>query len=172
MAFYLLQHHRDRGLKLGQQLQIAMQAVKHCAQCRHFTEQDRCDICQNPKRDQGVICIVESPADLIAIEQTHLFSGRYFVLMGHLSPLDGLGPEELGLDLLQQQLASGQINEMIIATNPTVEGEATAHFIADMAAAKRIKATRIAHGVPIGGELEYIDNTTLAHAFSGRHEMA
>jgi recombination protein RecR len=172
MAFYLLQHHRDRGVQLGQQLQIAMQAVKHCEQCRHFTEQTLCDICQNAKRDQRVICVVETPADLIAIEQTHLFSGRYFVLMGHLSPLDGLGPQELGLDLLQQQLSKGDITEIIIATNPTVEGEATSHFIADMANAKKIKVTRIAHGVPIGGELEYIDNTTLAHAFSGRHEIA
>ena len=138
---------------------------------RTFTEQERCHICINPGRQQQQICIVETPADIIAIEQATDYKGLYFVLMGHLSPLDGLGPSEIGLDILAKRLVDEQIEEIILATNSTVEGEATAHYIADMVAQSRIRVTRIAHGVPIGGELEYVSGSTLSHAFSGRREV-
>jgi len=129
-------------------------------------------ICSNNKRNENtMICIVEMPVDVLALEQTALFSGTYFVLMGHLSPLDGVGPEQLGLDLLESRLACGKITEIILATNPTVEGEATAYYIAEMAKKFAIKVSRIAHGVPVGGELEFVDSTTLSHSFSGRTEI-
>ena len=169
MAFHLLERNRRGGSKLAHSLSAAMTDIGHCRDCRNFTEQELCEICQSPKRKLATsLCIVESPGDVIAIEQTGEFTGKYFVLMGHLSPIDGIGPEDLGLDRLAQQFASGQFNEVILATNPTVEGEATAHYIAEIAQEHKVSITRIAHGVPVGGELEYVDGNTLSHAFSGR----
>lgn len=169
MAFHLLERNRVGGSKLAEQLAKAMENVGHCHQCRNFTEEELCQICQSPRRqDSSLLCVVETPADVIAIEQTGDFQGRYFVLMGHLSPIDGIGPADLGLDLLDQQLQSGDIEEVILATNPTVEGEATAHYIAEMSAKYQVKLSRIAHGVPVGGELEYVDGNTLSHALTGR----
>jgi recombination protein RecR len=172
MAFQLLERQREGALKLSTVLHDAMQHVKHCERCRTFTEQQRCDICSNPRREaSGILCIVESPQDVIAIEQTAEFTGRYFVLMGHLSPIDGIGPSDLGLEQLLVILRDETINEVILATNPTIEGEATAHYIAQMCKEQGIDATRIAHGVPVGGELEFIDGSTLTHAFSGRRKL-
>ncbi|GLS84027.1 recombination mediator RecR [Paraferrimonas haliotis] len=172
MAFQLLERQRSGGLKLGKALEAAMTDVGHCQSCRTFTEEQRCSICANPRRaEAGQLCVVESPADVLAIESSGHYSGQYFVLMGHLSPLDGIGPDDLGLDVLDERLASGDIKELILATNPTVEGEATAHYIADMAKAQRLTVSRIAHGVPVGGELEYVDGTTLALSFSGRQQV-
>jgi recombination protein RecR len=172
MAFHLLERNREGALELSQALAAAMAEVKHCRECRTFTEADVCGICANELRQaNGILCIVESPQDIVAIEQTSQFHGTYFVLMGHLSPIDGIGPNEIGLDILAKRLAKGNINEVILATNPTVEGEATAHYIAQMCQQHQINASRIAHGVPVGGELEYIDGNTLSHAFSGRRAL-
>ncbi len=168
MAFYLLERDTDGAKKLSAALTEAVEKIGHCTMCRTLSENELCEICVNISRDNGALCVIETPADIFAIEQTAEFRGKYFVLMGHLSPLDGIGPVELGLDLLEVRLANGDIKELILATNPTVEGEATAHYIFDMAAKHQIMTTRIAHGVPLGGELEYIDSGTLAHAFSGR----
>ncbi|ABM04013.1 DNA replication and repair protein RecR [Psychromonas ingrahamii 37] len=169
MVYHLLDKNRKGALNLSSLLERAVNEIGHCQQCRTFTEQNLCAICDNDKRNKnGMICVVEMPVDVLAIEQTALFSGTYFVLMGHLSPLDGVGPEQLGLNLLDKQLSSGQHSEVILATNPTVEGEATAYYIAEMAKRYAIKVSRIAHGVPVGGELEYVDSTTLSHSFSGR----
>ena len=169
MAFHLLERNRRGGDKLAQTLALAIDKVGHCQQCRNFTEESICNICQSPKRQFGeTLCIVEGPADVIAIEQTGEFQGLYFVLMGHLSPIDGIGPEDLGLDTLDTQLSKGQFKEIILATNPTVEGEATAHYIAELAQQYNINISRIAHGVPMGGELEYVDGNTLSHALNGR----
>ncbi|MEL0660683.1 recombination mediator RecR [Psychromonas arctica] len=169
MVYHLLDKNRNGALKLSDVLARAVTEIGHCQQCRTFTEEDLCPICNNQKRnDNGIICIVEMPVDVVAIEQTALFSGTYFVLMGHLSPLDGIGPEQLGLNLLEKQMQKGNINEVILATNPTVEGEATAYYIAEMARKFKIQVSRIAHGVPVGGELEFVDSTTLSHSFSGR----
>lgn len=169
MAFNLLQYKRKEGTRLAQALELAMRDVKHCASCRNFTEAHLCEICQSPRRVQaGVICVVETPQDVVAIENTAEYQGSYFVLMGHLSPIDGVGPQELGLDLLAQRLDDTQPTEVILATNTTMEGEATAHYLAQMCRKREIKATRIAHGVPLGGELEYVDGNTLSHALSGR----
>ena len=172
MVYHLLDKNRQSALKLSHLLERAVNEIGNCQQCRTFTESNLCPICKNKKRNEnGMICIVEMPVDVLAIEHTALFSGTYFVLMGHLSPLDGIGPEQLGLELLEKQLDSGRITEIILATNPTVEGEATAYYIADMAKRFSIKVSRIAHGVPVGGELEFVDSTTLSHSFSGRTEM-
>lgn len=171
MAYYLLERHRDSGLQLASALQQAIEKVGHCSECRTLTESAQCDICASPKRDHSQLCLVETPADVLALEQSTGFQGVYFVLMGHLSPLDGIGPEELGLDKLGERLASGEITELILATNPTIEGEATAHFAGELARLHQVKSTRIAHGVPMGGELEYIDGNTLSHAFAGRQEI-
>lgn len=169
MAFQLLERNRGGGARLGTALTAAMAGIGQCQQCRTFAETPLCAICCDPKRQQAdVLCIVGSAADQLAIEQTGQFQGRYFVLMGYLSPLDGVGPAELGLDKLSGQLAQGQINEVILATNPTVEGEATAFYIAELCQQYGCRVTRLAQGLPVGGELEYIDGTTLAHAFSGR----
>ena len=169
MAFHLLERNRIGGTKLSHSLAKAMTDIGHCQGCRTFTEQDYCDICTSEKRkSKGQLCIVESPADVIAIEQTAEFQGLYFVLMGHLSPIDGIGPEDLGLDILAKKLSNHDIEEVILATNPTVEGEATAHYIAELAKQFGVSISRIAHGVPVGGELEYVDGNTLAHALSGR----
>jgi recombination protein RecR len=168
MAFHLLERDRDRGLKLANVMQQAMQRIGRCQRCRDFSEDPLCAVCANGSRDQHTLCVVESPAELAAIEQATGYRGQYFVLMGHLSPLDGLGPEELGLPQLAARLAEGEVEEMIVATNPTVEGEATAHSLAQLARAGGVRPTRLAHGVPLGGELEYVDRSTLAHAFGGR----
>lgn len=168
MAFYLLERDRQGGTHLATVLAQAMDKIGHCKMCRTLTEEEICRICANHRRDTSMLCIVETPADVVSIEQAVQYAGLYFVLGGHLSPLDGIGPNEIGLDLLDQRLSAGEIKEVILATNTTVEGEATARFIGDMCDAKGIKSTRIAHGVPLGGELEYIDGSTLAHAFSGR----
>ncbi|MCE2595658.1 recombination mediator RecR [Motilimonas cestriensis] len=169
MAFYLLDKNRSGASKLSHVLASAIDNIGHCQSCRTFTEDDICRLCLNPKRQQsGQLCVVESPADLLAIEQTAQFSGTYFVLMGHLSPLDGIGPNDIGLDILATRLAKGNISELILATNPTVEGEATAYYIAELAREQQINVSRIAHGVPVGGELELVDGTTLSHSFAGR----
>ena len=169
MAFHLLERDRERGLKLAEALRVAMERIGRCQRCRNFSEDPLCNVCVGTGRDQHTLCVVESPTDLAAIEQATGYRGQYFVLMGHLSPLDGMGPEELGLPQLTTRLGEGEVEEMIIATNPTVEGEATAHYLAQLAQAGGVRATRLAHGVPLGGELEYVDRSTLAHAFGSRH---
>lgn len=171
MAFYLLQRDRQGARQLANTLLKASQELGYCEQCRTLTEQTRCQVCSNNGRDHSVICVVESPADVWAVDQATAFKGVYFVLHGHLSPLDGIGPDELGLDRLENRLAEGTVTEIILATNSTVEGEATAHLIADLARKFQVHASRIAHGVPVGGELEYIDSGTLSHAFNGRKEI-
>ncbi len=171
MAFHLLQQDRQVAKNLASTLQDAAQLVGFCDQCRTLSEHSLCSICSNPARDRSVLCVVESPADVYIIDQATGFKGLYFVLHGRLSPLDGIGPQELKLELLDQRLQSGEINEMILATNTTVEGEATAYYISEMAQNHHIRSTQIAHGVPLGGELDYVDSSTLSHAFSGRHEM-
>jgi len=172
MAYYLLQRNRNGGMQLAQILEKAMVEIGHCDTCRTLTEGDTCTICQNPKRQaNGQICVVETPADIAAIEQTGQYSGRYFVLMGHLSPLDGIGPRDIGLDILEHRLATEKFKELILATNPTVEGEATAQYIAEFCKNYQIPVSRIAHGVPMGGELELVDSTTLSHSFVGRQPI-
>jgi recombination protein RecR len=168
IAFHLLERDRDGASNLSTALAQAVQGIGHCKRCRMLSEHELCSICSASGRDETQLCIVESPADVMAIEDATGFRGHYFVLMGHLSPLDGIGPQELGLGSLEQRLAEGGINEMIIATNPTVEGDATAHYLADLAERHNVRASRIAHGVPLGGELEYVDGGTLSHAFYGR----
>ncbi len=171
MAFSVLERDRDGAERLARTLLEALERIGRCRECRTLTEDEVCRLCANPQRDGALLCIVETPADIHAVEQAGAYSGRYFVLMGRLSPLDGVGPEELGLETLEQRLARGQVKEIIIATSATVEGEATAHYLGEMAREHNVRATRIAHGVPLGGELEYIDRTTLAHAFSGRRDL-
>ena len=171
MALHLLERDRDGGLVLAVALSEAIEQVGHCSQCRNFSEEELCTICADKRRDGSIVCVVESPADVVAIEQSGSFRGLYFVLMGHLSPIDGIGPEEIGLDILKQRVEEGQIEELILATNPTVEGEATAYYLSDLVRDEPMKVSRIAHGVPLGGELEYVDGSTLAHALSGRREL-
>jgi recombination protein RecR len=171
MAFHLLERDREGGRRLAQSLSEAMDRIGHCRDCRTLTEQEVCALCLSPVRDPSQLCAVETPADVAALEQATDYRGLYFVLMGHLSPLDGIGPEELGLDRLAARLDQGEVRELILATNPTVEGEATAHYLAEMARERGIRVTRIAHGVPLGGELEYIDGGTLSHALAGRREL-
>jgi recombination protein RecR len=168
IAFHLLERDRDGALELSHALEDATKHVGHCQSCRTLSDSDLCGICTDDKREHQSLCIVESPADVNAIENATGFRGLYYVLMGHLSPLDGIGPEEIGLDKLEERIAQGEIVEVIIATNPTVEGEATAHYINEIVQPYHIKVSRIAHGIPMGGELEYIDGTTLSHAFHGR----
>ena len=168
MAFHLLQDGHDGARRLAEGIDHALTNVGRCRCCRMFTEAELCAVCESPQRDASLLCVVESPADVVAIEQSGGYRGRYFVLMGHLSPLDGIGPEQLGIGELEALLSGGLVQEVILATNPTVEGEATAHFLAELTRARGVRATRIAHGVPIGGELEYIDGGTLAHALAGR----
>ena len=171
MAFYLLQRDRNGAKALAETLLRAIDNIGHCQQCRTLTEHAVCEICADTSRNSSLICIVESPADVWIINQATVFKGHYFVLHGRLSPLDGIGPDELGLDLLEQRLAAGTIKELILATNSTVEGEATAYFIGEIARKHQVPASRIAHGVPMGGELEFIDSGTLSHAFNGRKEI-
>ena len=171
MAFHLLQDGRDGARALTASLEAALEKVGRCRRCRMLTESEFCFICSTPQRDASLMCVVESPADVVAIEQSGGYRGRYFVLMGHLSPLDGIGPEQLGIREFEASLEEGEIAEVILATNPSVEGEATAHFLSELVRQRGLKATRIAHGVPIGGELEYIDGGTLAHALAGRQSL-
>jgi len=171
MAWHLLERERAGGMRLSAILSEAMQHIGHCERCRDFSETPVCPICTNTSRDAHQLCVVESPADRLAIEQATGYRGLYFVLQGRLSPLDGIGPHELGLDLLASRLAEGDVHELIIATNPTVEGEATAHYLAQLARQHRVRPSRPAHGVPLGGELEYVDRSTLSHAFGSRSEM-
>lgn len=168
IAFHLLERDREGANNLSSALADAVKGIGHCSRCRMFTEHELCSICSASGRDDTQLCVVESPADVMAIEDATGFRGVYFVLMGHLSPLDGIGPEDLGLGVLEERLKEERLTEMIIATNPTVEGDATAHYLADMAARHSVQASRIAHGVPLGGELEYVDGGTLSHAFYGR----
>ncbi len=173
MAFYLLQQGRNEGLQLAKNLEETLMRVGNCKRCRTFSEHDICNICANPKRDRSLLCIVETPIDIRAIEQTNSYRGLYFTLMGHLSPIDGIGPNEIGINELTTLLKSEvELQEIIIATNPTVEGEATAHYIANIVhTTKKTKCTRIAHGIPFGGELEYTDSNTLAQALTRRTEI-
>ncbi len=170
MAFYLLERDREGGRNLAALLSDAMENIGHCHLCRTLTESEVCPLCLNPHRDASLLCVVENPAEAAAIEQSAGYSGRYFVLGGRLSPIDGIGPDELGMGDLEQRLAQGDIEEIILATSPTVEGEATAHYISETAKEYRVRVTRIAHGVPLGGDLEYVDSGTLAHALAGRRE--
>ncbi len=171
MAFYLLQRDRNGAKALAETLLRAIDNIGHCQQCRTLTEHTVCEICADNSRDNALLCIVESPADVWIIDRATVFKGCYFVLHGRLSPLDGIGPDELGLDLLEQRLATGTVQELILATNSTVEGEATAYFIGEIARKHQVQASRIAHGVPMGGELEFIDSGTLSHAFNGRKDL-
>jgi recombination protein RecR len=171
IAFHLLERDREGASSLSAALSQAVTGIGHCKRCRMLSEYEVCSICGASGRDDTQLCVVESPADVMAIEDATGFRGHYFVLMGHLSPLDGIGPQELGLSTLEQRLEEGRITEMIIATNPTVEGDATAHYLADLAEQHKVSASRIAHGVPLGGELEYVDGGTLSHAFYGRRRI-
>ena len=172
MAFHLLdQNNKNKGAVLATGLQAAITNVTHCETCRIYTEETHCDLCRNPKRDQTLLCVVESPADVIALEQTQTYRGRYFVLQGHLSPLDGIGPQDIGIPILFEKIQQEPIKELILATNPTMEGKATAHYIATHASQHNIQCSRIARGVPIGGELEYLDSSTLAHALYSREPL-
>ena len=168
MTLHLLERDREGALALATALRDAVEKIGHCSLCRNFTELEICELCSDPKRDANMVCVVETPADVLAIEQSGSFRGLYFVLMGHLSPIDGVGPAEIGLEDLQQRVIDEGVGEVILATNPTVEGEATAYYLADMLQPLGVGVSRIAHGVPLGGELEYVDGSTLAHALSGR----
>ncbi len=171
MSYHLLERDREGGRRIVEALAEAIEKVGRCGRCRTLSEAEVCAICSDPGRDPAQLCILETPADVLAVEQTTSYKGLYFVLMGHLSPLDGITPEDIGLDLLARRFAAGGVREVIIATNPTVEGEATAHYIAEMAREHAIKPSRIAFGVPFGGELEYLDSGTLSHAILGRREL-
>jgi len=171
MALHLLERDRDAALLISDALSDAARNIGECAQCHSLAETPVCEICEHPGRDRSLLCVLESPIDLMAIEQTGGFSGVYFVLGGHLSPIDGVGPDDLGIDQLLDRLYQGEVQELVLATNPTVEGEATAHYIAEQLSDLDIKVSRIAHGVPVGGELEFVDGGTLAHALAGRRQM-
>ena len=171
MAFHLLDKDREGAVRLVQTLGEAASRVHHCDRCRMLTEETRCGFCTSARRDGMQLCVVESPAVVLALEQSGAYSGRYFVLMGHLSPIDGIGLKELGLDLLEERFAEKSISEVVVATSVTVEGDATAHIIATIAGRYQIRASRIAYGVPLGGELEFIDGGTLSRALTGRRDM-
>jgi len=168
MAFHLLERDRDGAQKIIRTLHAALERIGLCERCRMFSEAQLCGICGDARRDAGLVCVVETPADVIAIEESGVYRGRYFVLMGRLSPLDGIGPDQLGVPLLEAQLGDGVTRELILATSATVEGEATSGYLASLARERHIRATRIAHGVPMGGELEYVDAGTLSHAITAR----
>jgi recombination protein RecR len=171
MTLHLLERDRAGADNLAAALLDAINKVDHCQRCRNFTELDICEICIDPRRDASIICVVETPADVLAVEMSGSFNGIYFVLMGHLSPIDGIGPEEIGLDRFYRRVVEEGVSEVILATNPTVEGEATAYYLINLLQGDGVKVSRIAHGVPLGGELEYVDGSTLAHAFSGRRQV-
>lgn len=170
IAYHLLERDRDGARKLADSMKDAMDAIGHCQRCRTFSETEMCQLCASSKRDRSSLCVVENPVDVTTIEQSD-YKGLYFVLMGHLSPLDGIGPDEIGLHELGQLLDEGEIKEVILATNTTVEGEATAHFIGEMVRKRELKATRLAHGIPMGGSLEYVNSRTISHAMAGRREV-
>ena len=171
MTLHLLERDREGANALAQALQEAMSKIGHCRRCRNFTELEECELCADPRRDNSTVCVVETPADVLAIEQSGSFRGLYFVLMGHLSPIDGIGPAEIGLEGFHQRVIDEGIAEVILATNPTVEGEATAYYLTEMLHGVGVNVSRIAHGVPLGGELEFVDGSTLAHALSGRRPV-
>jgi recombination protein RecR len=168
MAFHLLQHERPGAEELARALAGALETVRRCARCNNFSEEEVCALCRSARRDRALLCVIETPADLAMVEQTLSYSGLYFVLMGRLSPLDGVGPRDIGLDRLLERAADGEVQEVILATNFTNEGEATAHYIAEMLRGRSVKATRIARGVPLGGELEYVDAGTISQALHDR----
>lgn len=168
LAFHILSRDRDAGKRLAQSLEQAVKSVRHCDQCRNFCDQAVCNLCTQTRRDPRLLCIVESPLDIVAIEQTGTYNGFYFVLLGYLSPLDGIGPQELGMNVLQKRLQVGTIEEVILATNPTVEGDATAHYLAQLCAPHKVKISRIAFGIPMGGELEWVSCDTLTRALQRR----
>jgi recombination protein RecR len=171
MAYHLLQRDQPGAARLVRALDRALALIRHCERCNTFTEEPVCELCRSPRRDSGLLCVVETPADLLMMEQTQSYRGQYFVLMGRLSPLDGVGPGEIHLDRLLQRASDGVVAEVILATNFTVEGEATAHYIGEMLRQSGIKVSRIARGVPVGGELEYVDSGTLAQAVLERREV-
>jgi len=171
MAFHLLQRDHDGALRLADAMRAAIERTRHCAMCNTFTELDICEICAHPKRDKSLLCVVESPSDLLMMEQTQTYRGLYFVLMGKLSPLDGIGPRDIHLDRLQRRVRDGLVKEVILATNFTVEGEATSHYISEMFMEDGIRVSRIARGLPVGGELEYVDSNTLAQALLDRRSV-
>ncbi len=171
MALQLLERDRSGAQRLATALSDSIASVGRCQKCQNLTEHEICRICKNEQRNNGQLCVVETPSDLLAIELSGTYSGRYFVLMGHLSPIDGIGPEEIGIDKLLPLITESAVSELIIATNPTVEGDATAHYIADLLEGSKVLVTRIAHGIPVGGELGYIDGGTLSHALAGRKPL-
>jgi recombination protein RecR len=171
MALHLLQHDRQGAIRLAHALEHAAQAVRHCERCNTFTEDEVCSLCRSGKRDESLLCIVETPADLLMVEQTQAYSGLYFVLMGRLSPLDGIGPKEIRLERLIERATDGVVREAVLATNFTNEGEATAHYIGELLTARGLKVSRLARGVPVGGELEYVDSGTLAQALRDRRSL-
>jgi len=171
IAYHLLQYDKPGAARLAESLGTALQTIHRCAKCNSFTESELCTLCGSPKRDASQLCVVETPGDLLMMEQTLAYHGLYFVLMGRLSPLDGIGPREIGLDVMQRRLADGEVKEVIVATNFTNEGEATAHYISEMLKGRGVRVTRIARGVPVGGELEYVDTGTLAQAFVERRPL-
>jgi len=171
MALHLLERDREGAAQLARTLEVAVDKVGHCRLCRNLTELEVCEICSDGKRDASIVCVVETPADVLAVEQSGSYRGLYFVLMGHLSPIDGIGPAEIGLEDFHQRVIDEGITEVILATNPTVEGEATAYYLTEMLQDVGVRVSRIAHGVPLGGELEYVDGSTLAHALSGRRPV-
>ncbi|MCL9683905.1 recombination mediator RecR [Legionella maioricensis] len=168
MVFHLLQHQRQRGLHLASCLEQAMNDISHCERCNNYTEKTLCNLCQNPDRDPGVLCVVESPADVSAIEQSNAFQGKYFVLMGKISPLDGLGPDDIGLPRLKNLIIREEIKEVILALSPSVEGQTTIHFIHQLLRGETINISQLAHGIPSGGELEFLDGNTIGSALRNR----
>ena len=172
IVFYLLKENDNKGQFLADSIQKSFQSIKECDQCRMYTEEETCGICADINRDSEIICIVETPADLIAIENTSQFKGKYFVLMGRLSPIDGIGPDELKIDLLISHLQQSNVTEVILAVSPTIEGEATVSYIASLVQSENIKSSRIAYGVPMGGELEYVDTNTLIQALNNRNTIS
>lgn len=172
MALHILERDRQRGLELSAVMASAINNIKHCSQCRNLTEHEICGICNSARRDDSILCIVEQPSDVVAIEQAGTYQGKYFVLGGHLSPIDGIGPQQLGIDELLTTIAQRRPKEVILATNPTVEGEATAHYIFEQLQVHDVEVTRLAHGIPLGGDLDLVDTGTLMHAFNGRRALS
>jgi recombination protein RecR len=170
-AYHLLQYDKEGAAKLAESLGKALRSIQRCARCNTFAEAELCALCASPRRDPSQLCVVETPGDLLMMEQTLAYNGLYFVLMGRLSPLDGIGPKEIGLDVMQRRLAGGEVKEVIVATNFTNEGEATAHYVGEMLKGRELRVTRIARGVPVGGELEYVDTGTLAQAMVERRPV-
>ncbi|MCH9690222.1 MAG: recombination mediator RecR [Gammaproteobacteria bacterium] len=171
MAFHLLQNQRPRGLHLASSLEAAMQTIRHCSQCNNYTDHVICQVCLSTEREQHILCVVENPADVFAIEQSHAHAGQYYILMGKISPLDGIGPDDIALKGLETRIASGQIKEVILALSPTVEGQTTIHFIQARLKPYDIKISQPAHGIPVGGELEYLDGNTISKALSNRSTL-